>query len=111
LRSSGAEHVDIEVYALLLAALCHDLGHFGRTNPFLIETKHELALRYNDKSPLENMYCATMFELCALEVTDIFSMVGAKVQKDARKVCISAILHTDNALHFEQVKTISGVYR
>ena len=41
----------VEQYALLVAALCHDIGHQGRTNPFLVELGDELALRYNDKRP------------------------------------------------------------
>eukprot|EP00438_Fugacium_kawagutii_P010335 Skav212588 [mRNA] locus=scaffold125:510216:524040:- [translate_table: standard] len=39
----------VDQYALLVAALCHDIGHAGRTNPFLVELGDELALRYNDK--------------------------------------------------------------
>merc|ERR1712178_632059 len=31
-------------------------------------------------------------------------------RKDARKVCISSILHTDNANHFKMVQDISQVY-
>ena len=64
ITQAGKWMSELEQYALLVAALSHDLGHFGRTNQFLVETKHELALRYNDKSPLENMHCAALFQLC-----------------------------------------------
>merc|ERR1719181_1694661 len=99
-----------EQYALLVAALCHDLGHFGKTNQFLVETGHSLALRYNDKSPLENMHCATMFEICRDSSNDVFLKTTAQIRKEVRKVCISAILHTDNANHFEMVKSLSQCY-
>lgn len=36
---------EIEQYALLVASLCHDLGHFGRTNQFLVEIKHARRLQ------------------------------------------------------------------
>ena len=39
--------------------------HFRRTQPgarFLVQTQHELALRYNDSAPLENMHSARLFE-------------------------------------------------
>eukprot|EP00929_Paragymnodinium_shiwhaense_P041489 TRINITY_DN21535_c0_g1_i1.p1 TRINITY_DN21535_c0_g1~~TRINITY_DN21535_c0_g1_i1.p1 ORF type:complete len:963 (+),score=193.93 TRINITY_DN21535_c0_g1_i1:64-2952(+) len=49
--------------SLLLAALGHDLGHFGRNNHFIVSTGHGLAIRYNDKSVLENFHCASLFEL------------------------------------------------
>ena len=37
---SGKWTGEIEQYALLVASLCHDIGHFGRTNQFLVEIKH-----------------------------------------------------------------------
>jgi cAMP-specific phosphodiesterase 4 len=101
---------DIEQHALLVAAICHDVGHRGRTNPFLVETRHELAMRYNDKSPLENMHCAKLFEICGQAECDVFEMADKDSRKQARKVCIASILHTDNVLHFEMVNEISKVY-
>ena len=39
----------IELAALLITAVIHDLDHPGRTNPFLCNTQHEIAVLYNDK--------------------------------------------------------------
>lgn len=39
----------IEIAALLVSAVIHDLDHPARTNPHLCNTKHELALLYNDR--------------------------------------------------------------
>jgi len=100
----------IDQYALLVSALCHDIGHEGMTNPFLVETKHELATRYNDRSPLENMHCSRLFTVCEDKKTDAFAKLDNDARKQARKVCIEAILHTDNAHHFDMVKEISQVY-
>jgi len=102
---------DIDLYALLISALCHDIGHPGRTTPFLVETQHDLALRYNDKSPLENMHCANLFAICASSrSSNAFKKFDKDAYKQARKVCINSILHTDNALHFELVKQVQTVY-
>lgn len=101
---------DIDCYALLVAALAHDVGHPGRTTPFLLETGHELALRYNDSSPLENMHCATLFEVCRQPNANAFGKFGKDAYKQARKVSIQAILHTDNARHVEMVKDLQKVY-
>lgn len=100
----------LEEYALLVAALCHDVGHLGKTNPFLVETGHMLALRYNDVSPLENMHCATLFQICSDPSTDAFAKASVQARKDARAVCIKSILHTDNAKHFGMVKHLSQCY-
>ncbi|CAE7241602.1 Pcyt2, partial [Symbiodinium necroappetens] len=99
-----------ERYALLASAVCHDLGHPGLNNVFLIETSHELALRYNDKSPLENMHCSKMFELVSQARCNIFSTLSKTQYFDVRKVCIESILHTDNAQHFTMVKDVQMLY-
>eukprot|EP00931_Biecheleriopsis_adriatica_P087870 TRINITY_DN62280_c0_g1_i1.p1 TRINITY_DN62280_c0_g1~~TRINITY_DN62280_c0_g1_i1.p1 ORF type:complete len:876 (-),score=193.68 TRINITY_DN62280_c0_g1_i1:167-2794(-) len=100
----------VDQYALMVAALCHDVGHAGKTNPFLVEIGDELALRYNDKSPLENMHCAKLFSICSQEETDVFKQMDKETKKQARRVCIAAILHTDNVNHFEMVREISKIY-
>lgn len=100
----------VEQYALLIAAMCHDLGHPGITNPFLVETQHEIAVLYNDQSPLENMHCSKLFKICNAKTSDVFKYMSGDDFKVARKVCISSILHTDNAHHFEMVREIAKVY-
>jgi len=93
-----------------VAALCHDMGHMGMTNPFLVETGHDLALQYNDASPLENMHCASLFKVCINANTNVFKTLSADQYKTARKTCVSTILHTDNAHHFDMVKSIHKSY-
>jgi hypothetical protein len=43
----------------------HDFNHPGVTNDFLIATSDPLALRYNDRSPLENHHCAAAFAIAS----------------------------------------------
>lgn len=99
-----------ERYALLVSATCHDVGHPGLNNTFLIETSHELALRYNDKSPLENMHCARLFEFASVPKCNIFAGMSKQQFQEVRKICIEAILHTDNAQHFAMIKEVQMIY-
>lgn len=62
---------DIDLFALKLSALGHDLGHPGVGNGFMINSKHNLALRYNDISVLENFHAATLFEILNLSGCNI----------------------------------------
>ncbi len=39
----------LEIAALLITAVIHDLDHPGRTNPHLCNTRHNLAILYNDR--------------------------------------------------------------
>lgn len=52
----------------------------------------DLALRYNDKSPLENMHSAKMFELLGTPKCNVFGVLSRPQFFEARKVCIEALL-------------------
>jgi len=98
----------VDTVALLVSALCHDIGHPGKTNQFLVETGDILSLRYNDKSPLENMHCARLFEMCSDAKANVFAKLDRANHKQARAVCIEGILFTDNAKHFDLVKEVKS---
>lgn len=97
-------------FALLVGSVCHDIGHPGLNNPFMVETSHELALRYNDKSPLENMHCAKLFEIAKNPKSAIFSTLPKAEYQEVRKASIEAILHTDMTHHFSMIKDLQMLY-
>jgi hypothetical protein len=45
-----------EQFTLFLAALCHDIGHPGRTNAFQRKTKSSIYLLFGGQSTLENYH-------------------------------------------------------
>eukprot|EP00932_Pfiesteria_piscicida_P016333 SRR837773.3261.p2 GENE.SRR837773.3261~~SRR837773.3261.p2 ORF type:complete len:255 (-),score=111.72 SRR837773.3261:85-849(-) len=92
-----------DVLALFMAMIGHDVGHVGTTNLFLKQTGHELAIRYNDQSPLENMHAALTFELMKQEGHDCLSGLAKNEFQNVRDKIITAILATDMAHHFELV--------
>jgi 3'5'-cyclic nucleotide phosphodiesterase len=53
----------LHTLACLTAAIVHDFEHGGLTNDFLVNSLDDLALRYNDRSPLENHHLAAAFAL------------------------------------------------
>ncbi|XP_017159108.1 high affinity cGMP-specific 3',5'-cyclic phosphodiesterase 9A, partial [Poecilia reticulata] len=54
---------DIDLLIMMTSAVCHDLDHTGYNNAYQINAQTELALRYNDISPLENHHCAVAFQI------------------------------------------------
>ena len=54
---------NLEIFSLMVAVVGHDVGHPGVNNNFLVATKNELAIVHNDRSPLENMHCATLYAI------------------------------------------------
>mmetsp|Transcript_132130 Transcript_132130/g.423257 ORF Transcript_132130/g.423257 Transcript_132130/m.423257 type:complete len:754 (-) Transcript_132130:20-2281(-) len=96
----------LEEYALLVSAVCHDIGHPGVSNDFLVQTSHDLAIRYNDTSPLENMHCATLFAIVQHPAMDVFMSLPQESRKEVRGICVEAILNTDNIHHVSHVKAL-----
>lgn len=96
------------IFALLVAALAHDVGHPGVNNRHLVETAHEYAIVYNDKAPLENMSCATIFRIAREPAANIFE--GAQEDKAMyramREEIIECVLCTDVARHHALVKEV-----
>lgn len=89
----------LDVFALLIGALCHDLDHPGYTNSYLINTQNELALRYNDVSVLENHHAALACELLRGENTRIAATLDSASQNALRRSVIRCILDTDMSHH------------
>lgn len=102
---------ELQQFWLLIAGIGHDLAHPGVNNQYLVETAHELAVRYNDRSPLENMHCARLFQIASEAENNIFSQVDKDSYKEARKGMIAAILHTDVTKHNEMVKELGMLYQ
>ena len=90
--------------ALSVAALSHDVSHFGRTNAFLVETGHELAVRYNDSAVLESFHAAMTFQLIKSGAsTDITAGLSRREERRFRARVIQLILATDSSSHFQLV--------
>jgi len=92
---------NIDVIALLVASLCHDLDHPGFTNSYLIDSHSDLALTYNDISVLENYHASLACKLLRAPQTAIAENMDTPSQKALRHVMIAAILATDMARHSE----------
>ncbi|XP_066903746.1 high affinity cGMP-specific 3',5'-cyclic phosphodiesterase 9A isoform X2 [Halyomorpha halys] len=92
---------DMEVLILLVSCICHDLDHPGYNNIYQINARTELALRYNDISPLENHHCSIAFRILELDESNIFKNMDKDTYKHVREGIIRCILATDMARHNE----------
>uniref|UniRef100_A0AAR2IHI8 Phosphodiesterase n=1 Tax=Pygocentrus nattereri TaxID=42514 RepID=A0AAR2IHI8_PYGNA len=91
----------LDILILMTAAVCHDLDHPGYNNTYQINARTELAVRYNDISPLENHHCAVAFQIFSQPECNIFSNFDAEAFKQIRQGTITLILATDMARHGE----------
>ncbi len=92
-----------DVLGLLIAAAIHDYDHPGVNNNFLIQTKSDVALLYNDKSVLENHHVAGGFHLMIQEDRNILSSLAKDVALEVRESIILMVLATDIKFHFEEL--------
>ncbi|KAM3857055.1 high affinity cGMP-specific 3',5'-cyclic phosphodiesterase 9A-like [Diretmus argenteus] len=91
----------VDLFIMLTSALCHDLDHPGYNNVYQINAQTDLALRYNDISPLENHHCAIAFGIIAKPECNILKNLSSKQYKQIRGGIIKCILGTDMARHNE----------
>jgi len=64
---------DLEIFAILLSAIIHDVEHTGTTNNFHVNSRSHLALLYNDRSVLENHHLCFAFTVLKSRDQDIFA--------------------------------------
>lgn len=95
----SVEFHKLDQLAVLLAALAHDVGHRGRNNGFEIETRSDLAITYNDRSPLENHHAAVACSLFFKQPDAVMGILTREESKRARATMIESILHTDMCDH------------
>lgn len=99
----------MDVLALLSATISHDIAHPGVTNQYLVRQFDDLAITYNDSSPLENMHCARLFQTLRRgnaigdNDQDFLRMLQSDQFNTFRELVIHAILNTDMTSHFKVV--------
>jgi hypothetical protein len=102
----GADELDI--FAMLFAAMVHDLDHPGETNAYQIAVKTSFALLYNDRSVLENHHVAFAHKCLEAGDTNIFSRLEGSKRQEIRAMVINMVLATDMAKHFHELGQLNG---
>jgi hypothetical protein len=92
---------DLELFAAIIAAAVHDVGHLGVNNQFLITTQDPLAVLYNDQSVLENHHAATAFRIMSGDGMRVLDAMDPDDRGAARSMIIEMVLSTDMAKHFQ----------
>ena len=106
---------DLDLISLFISAAIHDFGHPGYTNNYLINTKNDIAIRYNDQSVLENYHISESFNIIFKKNgCNIFDSFSNDDYKFCRKRIIQCVLSTDMTLHnreFQLLKTKAQTYQ
>ncbi|XP_046328914.1 high affinity cGMP-specific 3',5'-cyclic phosphodiesterase 9A-like isoform X5 [Haliotis rufescens] len=100
---------DVDILTLITSAICHDLDHPGYNNAYQINARTELALRYNDISPLENHHCAEAFKILEKKQCNILRNLPRDEYRRVREGMIKCILATDMAKHNEILHSFKSI--
>lgn len=88
-----------QILALLLASLCHDVDHRGRTNTFEVNKRTSIANTHHDESVLEKHHAAITFHIINEESSNILANISREKYIVIRKLMILSILSTDMTKH------------
>jgi len=103
LLESGLKRIcsPLEMLGLLVAAFGHDIGHFALNNAFLSNSKHEIAVKYDFCSALENYHLAGLLEILEDEKCNFLVSQTAEEQAEFKQLLRDLVLATDMAKHRE----------
>jgi hypothetical protein len=101
---------DLELFALLLAAVSHEVDHRGLNNLYQRKAKTPLALAYEERPVMEMQHVATAIGL--LEKSEYDILEGLEAPEDKSRFLsffIKLILATDMDKHFAYVKEFEEI--
>ncbi|XP_034835239.1 high affinity cAMP-specific and IBMX-insensitive 3',5'-cyclic phosphodiesterase 8 isoform X4 [Maniola hyperantus] len=101
----------LEAAAALISAAAHDIDHPGTSSAFLCNSRHSLAILYNDISVLESHHAALSFKLTLNDDrVNIFKNLDRDTYKSVRHNVIDMILATEMTKHFEHLAKFVNVF-
>jgi len=106
--AGGSDYLNNQdIFALLCSCIAHDVAHHGYNTQFLKRADTDLALMYNDTSPMENMHACVFFQTMQQSGCQFFAPEEQRKWKNFRRKVIATILATDIAKHFEFLKRLN----
>ena len=104
---------ELDIFSILIAALCHDYKHPGTNNAYNINARTKYAMRYNDLHVLECYHIAQTFKVLGNQKFNIFQNLSPEEYRISRRRMIDAVISTDMAKHTKVVtaaKTKTELY-
>ncbi|ETW04332.1 hypothetical protein, variant 1 [Aphanomyces invadans] len=101
----------LDIFALMIAAICHDVDHPGNNNDFEVKCVSSIALTHNDDAVLERHHCRVTFLILNTPSTNILEKLTSEAFRSIRRTIIRCIMATDMANHFTQCKALENMSR
>ncbi|KAF9150528.1 hypothetical protein BG015_007668 [Linnemannia schmuckeri] len=107
-----------DMAALLLAGLCHDIGHPGLNNLFQVNAKTDLVKQHGETSVLEKYSCSLAMDLVdkhklfrniASSPTGILPEGNHATEQSMKESMVKAIMATDMSFHYDMLNNLNGL--
>ncbi|KAM8933477.1 dual 3',5'-cyclic-AMP and -GMP phosphodiesterase 11A [Pelodytes ibericus] len=104
LTTAGFQEIltDIEILAVTVGCLCHDLDHRGTNNAFQAKSGSALSQLYGTSATLEHHHFNHAVMILQSEGHNIFANLSSQQYSDLMQLLKQSILATDITLHFER---------
>ena len=99
----------LDCFSLLLAGVCHDLGHDGFNNTFHVNSVSSRAIDSNDGAVQEIYHVAEMFRLVTQDKLNFLKNLRREEFMIFRKRVIGLILATDMANHAGHLSSLKNI--
>ncbi|XP_044525016.1 dual 3',5'-cyclic-AMP and -GMP phosphodiesterase 11A [Gracilinanus agilis] len=93
---------EVEILAVIVGCLCHDLDHRGTNNAFQAKSGSALAQLYGTSATLEHHHFNHAVMILQSEGHNIFANLSSKEYSDLMQLLKQSILATDITLYFER---------
>jgi len=100
---------DLAALGMVLAAICHDMGHPGNNNSYEIQTDSSLARLYSDDRVLERHHSALALNILHRDDASMLSSMDKHDKGKVRQLMVNAILSTDMAIHTDLLSNLEGM--
>ncbi|KAA0716123.1 Dual 3',5'-cyclic-AMP and -GMP phosphodiesterase 11A [Triplophysa tibetana] len=96
----------MEILALIVGCICHDLDHRGTNNAFQAKTGSALSLLYGTSATLEHHHFNHAVMILQSEGHNIFSNLSSKEYSELMQLLKQSILATDLTLYFHELQLV-----
>lgn len=99
----------LELLAICVASICHDVGHRGFDNDFNVNIQNPVGILYKGLGVMEMHHCALTINLITQSDANIFHLLDRQEQKKIWNYIIQMILATDMNQHLKLVKNANAI--
>ncbi|KAK8896781.1 hypothetical protein M9Y10_014698 [Tritrichomonas musculus] len=89
-----------EIFAMLVASICHDANHDGFTNQYNVKAQTPLGILFRNQSVMETHHCTVMINIMTRDEANLMHSLDENQSTKMWYLLINLILSTDMAKHF-----------